>query len=432
MSIHWRAYFWGGAYAALCIAPLVTLLLAPTPAKGSFWWEVGIGLGFAGLTMLVIQLVLTARFRIDVIYYFHRYIAYVLLVIVFAHPLVLLAADSSLLRRFGPWFDSVPLLSGLGATVGLLVIVASSVWRRRLRSPYGVWRPLHLALALSTVALAFAHMHSIGYYSAAPGVRGLWAAIGASVAAVVLVVRVIRPALLLRRPYRVAHVQPEAGDAWTVTLTPEGHSGMAFQPGQFAWVSLGQSPFALQEHPFSIASRPNADGSLAFTIKALGDFTATIGALRPGVRAFVDGPYGAFAADRYPAAVGYVFIAGGIGVAPILSMLEALAERGDTRRHILLTAHSRWDRIPCRDRLASLRDRLDLDLVFVLEEPHVSWTGERGRITAELLKRHLPAARRQYEYFLCGPRPMTDVLEHALHAFGIPLARIHTELFGMV
>jgi predicted ferric reductase len=103
----------------------------------------------------------------------------------------------------------------------------------------------------------------------------------------------------------------------------------------------------MKEHPFSMSSPPCADSKLEFTIKELGDFTRTIGQIEPGETAYVDGPYGAFSIDRYRAP-GFVFIGGGIGLPPLMSMMRALAERGDRRPHLLLTANSRWERITFR------------------------------------------------------------------------------------
>jgi predicted ferric reductase len=263
-------------------------------------------------------------------------------------------------------------------------------------------------------------------------VKALWMLIGASLVAVVVWVRLVRPWRLLRAPYKVSEVRAERGDAWTLTLEPEGHAGLAFQPGQFAWLSLGRSPLAMREHPFSMASSPREDGTIRFTIKELGDFTRTLGETRVGERAYVDGPYGAFSIDRHPDARGYVFIAGGIGVSPIFSMLSALAERGDARKHVAIVAHSGWDRVPLREELASLKERLDLDLIHVLEEPPDDWEGERGYITAEMLARRLPTERAGYEFFVCGPVAMSDAVERHLHGLGVPLTSVHTELFDMV
>jgi predicted ferric reductase len=186
----------------------------------------------------------------------------------------------------------------------------------------------------------------------------------------------------------------------------------------------------MQEHPFSISSAPSPEGRLEFTIKELGDFTSTIGKVRPGETAYVDGPYGAFTHERHEAP-GYVFIGGGIGIAPLMGMLRALAERRETRPILLFYAYRLWERMTFREDIESLKSRLNLTVVHVLEEPPEPWDGETGRIDTGLLDRHLPADRRPLHYFICGPEAMTRSVERSLHSLGIPLSHLHTELFDL-
>ncbi|MHB1360916.1 MAG: ferredoxin reductase family protein [Rhodocyclaceae bacterium] len=236
---------------------------------------------------------------------------------------------------------------------------------------------------------------------------------------------------MLRRPWQVTAVRPERGNAWTLALAPAGHAGLRFAPGQFGWLTLGDSPFHVREHPFSFSSDADS-GRIEFTIKALGDFTRTIKDVRPGTPAYLDGPYGVFSTDYHPAAPGFVFIAGGIGIAPIMSMLRTAAARGERRPLVLICANNSWDEMIFREELDALRDRLDLKLVHVLADPPPEWDGERGWIDVALLDRHLPVNRRNLEYFLCGTGPMTDTTQRGLRTLGVPLARIHFELFNMV
>ena len=100
-------------------------------------------------------------------------------------------------------------------------------------------------------------------------------------------VRLGKPLALLRRPYRVESVRGERGGAFTLAVAPDGHPGLRFSPGQFAWVTLFGSPFADREHPFSFSGSAEAGGRLEFTIKALGDFTRRVPQAARGERVFV-------------------------------------------------------------------------------------------------------------------------------------------------
>lgn len=430
---------WLGVYLTIVLAPVAVLLLVPVPVGGGFWWDVSMGLGFAGLTMMAVQFVLTARFRratapfgIDVIYAFHRYLAYALLAVLTLHPLILVVQDPEVWSAvLTPWSAPIELAAGTISLAILVLLVAVSVLRKQLRIPYEAWRFTHLMASVGAVGFAVGHMWGIGHYSGVPAVRVLWWAIGMSLLGIVLYVRVFRPLRLLRRPWRIGSVRPEPGNAWVLRVEPVGHDGLEFQPGQFAWLSIGRSPLRMAEHPFSIASAPREDGSLEFVIKELGDFTRTVGRIPSGTRAWVDAPYGAFSIDRHPDAPGYVFIAGGIGVAPMLGMLRALAERGDTRRHRFFTGHSELDRIPMQSQIDQLGSELELDVVTILETPPEGWMGEVGRLDLEILDRHLPPERASLEYFICGPVPMIRAAESYLSQLGIPRPRVHTELFDM-
>ena len=438
MKYVWQGIFWIGVYLVLTLAPLFVLLLGPTPGGSGFWWDLSLALGFAGTAMMGVMFVMTARFKratapfgIDLIYYFHRLISLAALLFILVHPVLIFVDQPHLLPALHPTFISWPLAAGVLSFAALVVLMVTSLWRKELRLDYDSWRLWHLVLATVSLGLAIAHIVGVAHYVVAPWKILLWTAITLSCAGLLLYARLLRPFQLLRHPYRVQELRQERGDAWTLVIEPDGHPGLRFQAGQFAWLSIRDSPFALREHPFSFSGSAEKPGRLEFTIKELGDFTRQIRHVKPGERICVDGPYGAFCLDRNPAP-GYVFVAAGIGVAPIMSMLRTLADRRDQRPLLLVYAYHTWERLTFREELDRLRERLNLRVVTVLWEAPEGWTGETGLISEELLGRHLPAERAALECFVCGPVPMIDLSERALHRLGVPLSRIHSELFDLV
>jgi predicted ferric reductase len=433
-----RAILWLGVYLALVLAPLFVLIVESAPSGGGFWYDLSLALGFAGAAMMAVQFVLTARFKrmtapygIDIVYYFHRYLAVVGVLIVLAHPIILFVADPVYLTYLDPTEAPWHMTAGVISVVSLILLVALSLLRRRLRLHYDAWRATHAFLAIAAVGLAFAHIDGVAYYVSSGWKRALWMLIAASWIGLILYVRSVKPLFLLRHPYRVVRVAPEHGDAWTLVAEPEGHAGMQFVPGQFAWLVLRSSPFAMREHPFSISSAPRPSGGVEFTIKELGDFTRTIGTVQPGEICYLDGPYGSFGLAGSRAAE-LVFIAGGIGIAPMASMLRSLAEQGDRRPLTLIHACGSWPRVPLRDEMSRLAERLELKIVWVVEDPPPDWQGEVGRVDEALLGRHLPADRTTVEVLVCGPMAMIDSVERKLYRLGVPLGNSHSELFDLV
>ncbi len=436
-----QGIFWVLVYLVLVSAPLLILLLGPVPEGREFWRELSVALGFAGLAIMALQFALTARFKwlkapygADIVYHFHRQISFVALVLILAHPLLLFIFSPqtlALLNLFSaPWRAR----AGVTAVLLLLGLIGASIWRKPLKIEYTNWRIWHGVLATLVIALAIIHVVLARHYLNTPWKQALWITYGVFWVGLLVYVRVLKPILLLRRPYEVESVTPERGNAWSLTIRPIRHGGLKFMPGQFAWITALSSPFADSEHPFSFSSSASQPGHLTFTIKELGDFTRQVKNLQPGQKVYVDGPFGHFSIDRQPHAEQFVFIAGGVGITPTMSMLRTMADRGDKRPVTLLYANKDWDSIIFREELDSLKNALHLNLVHVLEKPPADWNGETGFVNRAVLERHLPKASKQnsVEIFICGPQPMINAVENALTDLGVPFGDFHSERFDLV
>lgn len=433
------ALLWLSAYVIVVVAPLFALLPGPGAGRG-FPWDLSMALGYAAMSMFGVQFWLTARFKratapfgIDIVYYFHRYLALFALAIAIIHVIVLAAAHPAAIT-WNPRDAPAHVTAGMLSLVLLVTVAVLSIARRRLAVDYEPWRWTHALLATLGFALAAWHLFGSGRYLDTAWKQGLWAIYLGFWAALIVHVRLLRPWAVLRRPWRVSAVRPEHGHVWTLVLEPadERTPALHFSPGQFAWLTLRASPLAMREHPFSIASSCESPRRIELSIKALGDFSASIGNVEPGETAWLDAPYGTFGVDRCPQAQSLVFVAGGIGIAPILSMLRTLADRGDRRPMLLIYGNRVWDRVAFREELDALARRLDLRIVHTLLEPPADWRGEQGVVTEAMLARQLPAPRERCEVFICGPTPMTTQVEEALAALKLPASQVQSEIFDWV
>ena len=436
-----QAVFWIAVYLALTLAPLILLMIGPKLPRHNFWQLFSVALGFAGLAMMALQFVLTARFKTlkapygsDIVYHFHRQISLVAFALVLAHPLILFVTDPRTLGLLNfvtaPWRAR----AAVASVLLLLVLIGLSLWRKQIGLSYTPWRVSHGILGALILILAMIHVILVGIYINTPLKAILWTAYGAFWIVLLLYVRILKPLLLLRKPYEVEQIAAERGDAWTLQIKPVGHDGMRFQPGQFAWLTFGKSPFSETEHPFSFSSNAEPTHPITFTIKELGDFTRTLKDLPKGQRVYVDGPFGIFTTDHYPQAKSFVLIAGGIGISPLMSMIRTAVERGDNRPLLLIYALDSWEGATFREELEALTNQIKLKVVYVLRNPPADWKGESGFVTKEILERYLPPSRESgdFEVFLCGPEPLTNAVEKALVQLGVFIGNFHAERFNLV
>jgi 3-phenylpropionate/trans-cinnamate dioxygenase ferredoxin reductase subunit len=321
--------------------------------------------------------------------------------------------------------------AGRASLLIFFALLATSLCRKQFKIEYDRWRIAHGILASLGVALAIWHIHGVGYYTGDPLRTAAWTAFTASCLLIIIYIRFFRPWRLSRKPYRITAITPERGDAWTVSVEPSGDHSLAFSPGQFAWLTLGSSPFTAREHPFSFSSSAESSGQFQFTIKELGDFTRTIKHIPVGSQAYVDAPYGVFTPDLHPRAQKFFLLAGGVGIAPIMSMLRTFADRRDPRPLHLIYGNSSWERVLFREEIDELKQRLNLSVTHVLSNPPPGWSGLTGVLSSDILNGLLQKVPADAAFFVCGPKGMIKSIQKALRRKKIPLRQIHFEHFDM-
>ena len=421
-------------YLALSLLPVAIAAAQPLPRR-AWLAELSSGLAMASFAMLLLEFALSGRYRrltarvgMDLTMRFHQMMALAALAFLVAHPF-LYGDYTQRPGGSGAQLTAAATVSGMAAWMLLLAVVAFAWLRTSLPWSYEAWRLTHGLGALAIAALGAHHVLDTGRYAADPWMRGFWlAAVGLAIASLAWAY-VVRPLAQSARSWRVVAVTPEAERIWRVVLEPKSARGFAFAAGQFVWLKLYRAFGRITEHPFSIASAPGQLPRLQFLVKEGGDFTGGIGRVPAGTRAYVDGPYGNFTLDGRSGA-GIVLIAGGAGIAPILSLARDLAATRDSRPLTVIYADRTAAQLAARGELEALARVPGRALHLVLAEPPADWSGLRGRLDTEKLKACLPrAGAGDWLYFVCGPPAMIDGVEKSLAELGVPLRRIVSERF---
>ncbi len=424
------------AYLVAVTLPLILSAWVGGPPR-PFHQELASGLGILAFSMVLMEFILSGRFKaisngvgLDVTMRFHQMMARTALVFALLHPFLYQGTPSGGQRPWDPTreltitTDFSALSTGIVAYLLLASLALLAIGRTQLDYKYETWRLLHGIGALLIAVLLWHHTVYAGRYGSQPVMTWVWLAMTGVAVGSLLTVYLLIPLLQKARPWRVASVTQLTPKQWEVTVKPDGHSGLDYKAGQFVWLNVGNSPFSMKENPFSICSAPAAGPEISFMIRELGDFTRTIGQIKTGTVAYLDGAYGNLSIDGRTEP-GVALIAGGVGLAPLLGILRQMRLTGDSREVTLIYGNRVIDQVAYRDELGAD------DVIYVLSEPPETWQGETGVIDAALMDRVFSEREfSEWVFVMCGPRIMMDVVEDHLINRGTPSHRILSERFN--
>jgi predicted ferric reductase len=442
-----RATWLGGLGVIICAPTFAYLALTSDaqlglPTSGGLWHKLSTITGLLALSALVCAAVLPSRLRslnrafgIESVIDLHRFLGVVTAALVFAHLACVVAAKPANINLLDLTTAPGRAKAATVSTLALVALAVLTVLRNQARLSYELWKWSHVTLAATVLVAAGLHVLLLNQL-VRDAVIGTMFLLFALLLALVLGHRwVWRPMYDPSTEFVVRDIRRENPTVSTVVLAPCSRDGRpattwAFAPGQFAWIRLDRSVMA-EEHPFTIASSAHSDAT-EFTIRHTGDFTRALRRLPLGATVWVDGPHGAFTNDVETSA-GFVMIAGGVGITPMMSMLRTAAHRRDSRPYRLVVVASAPQDLLFRTELAQLRQLIDLEVTEVLRRPVEGWSGHTGDIGVELLSVVLGGAHNatDVDYFICGPPALvTDALS-SLDILGAPMDRIHTEQFDL-
>ncbi len=427
--------------AGLVVA-LAVLWVAARPTSrqaGSFLGQL---LGAEGVLLLSVALVLISTLRaveqffdgVDKAAVWHRRVAIAGTALVGVHVATTSNPNATAL---GPTLGTIGIVGLATLTVWAIAPRWRSITPRPLRSAilrlmetgvaglvqrwlgsYGLWRGFH---RLTGIFLALGVVHGLMDASVfgSPLLRWSFVVVGAVGVAFYLYRELLARRFARTHDYEVASVTPIDESSVEIWLRPLGHR-FEFRAGQFAYVNL-EAQDGWHRHPFTIASAP-AEANVRITVGAVGDFTSRIGDLvEPGMPAVISSPQGHF--DYCRGTEHQLWIAGGIGIAPILSWLRSVAPGRLPHRVDLF--YSARGQAPLADEVAELAARHD-ELHLHLVDTEVS-----PRLTGEAVLSTAGGEPRELSAFLCGPESMVNALQKDLVKAGVKPANVHREYYNL-
>jgi len=226
------------------------------------------------------------------------------------------------------------------------------------------------------------------------------------------------------RPYRVQKIERDTSDTFTMHLVPEvGQAAFPFRPGQF---NMLYAP-GVGEVPISISGDPSLPQVLVHTTRAVGAVTKALGRLEKGGALGVRGPFGTSWPVEESEGSDVVFVAGGIGLAPLRPALHHVLEhRNRYGRVVLLYGTRTPEDILYEKQLRKWRAELDLDVHVTVDRATRNWRGNVGVVTT-LIPR-VPFEARQTVALVCGPEVMMRFTVMELERRGVAEDRIHVSL----
>jgi len=218
--------------------------------------------------------------------------------------------------------------------------------------------------------------------------------------------------------FRVKEVILLNGNVVEIELAPE-KGAIKFEPGQFIFVRFVAPATSSEPHPFSIASAESSD-HLKIVVKALGDFTGDLDKIKPGMLAKIEGPFGKFYA---PAGRKEIWIAGGVGITPFLSMARSLREI--TRPIDLYYCLNEPGEAVFLDELRAISATNPKFRV-------ITWfSKEKGRINVEKIK-EISEGVVFSDIYICGPLLFMRSLRDQFTKQGVESKNIYFEEFNLL
>lgn len=403
-----------------------------TPLAFPSVYKIGQIFGVLGITGLTLQLWFISRLPalergvgMEKLTRWHKNNSRLFATFIILHPIFLFGPSIMSGSSITTIINSITIYHYLGISALILIFatIFITTYSKKLKLNYEHWKIIH-KVGYIIVILGFVHSFFVGSDISVGQPLYYWWIFLAVTAAIPAFYRlVIRPFKLRHNIFKVTKLVKETREVRSIYL--EALNGAVFRaaPGQFAYVKFKSKSVSPEEHHFTLSSTPS-DKFLSFTVKSSGDFTSTLDNLKIGELATIEGPFGAFSNQGMTGP--FVFIAGGIGITPIMSMLRSTRPSDTT----LIYANQYFNEIVFREELEKLKKSAkSFHLTYVLSNEKKNGT-HHGRINPKIIKKevtNISAAK----YFVCGPPEMIKSIVKILKDLDVPPSQIFSEVFAL-
>ncbi|MBM4126008.1 MAG: cytochrome-b5 reductase [Nitrospira sp.] len=222
-------------------------------------------------------------------------------------------------------------------------------------------------------------------------------------------------------PYILSAIEPDTHDTKTFRFALPADATLDMLPGDFLYVHATLDGKTIKR-AYTPSSLPGSTGFFDLTVKRYesGVVSKYLHNQRLGDTVLMSGPNpGGHWVDGMATRVG--FVAGGTGITPMISIIRwILTQRIDAELFLIFANKTETDIICRQEWEQDIREYRNFHCHHVLEQPPTAWTHGTGRVTPDVLRRHLPPPGPDTCVFLCGPPPMVDTLETTLKELGYP------------
>jgi predicted ferric reductase len=381
--------------------------------------------GLVGMILFSLNLIIAARFRfveklfygLDKAYLKHHLIGAAAFVLLMVHP-VFIALKYTLSSSYSA---AVFLLPGnnLAVTLGIISLLATMlllIFTFYFSLKYNVWKWSHKLMGLAFI-IGFLHMVLIPSNVSRDIVLRVYMVSFSIFATASYLYKLFYEKYVKGQfTYLIENVQP-LGETIDITMTPVGNA-ISFEPGQFAFFAFKQKGIGEEPHPFSFISGAR-DSTIRISVKNSGDFTDKVSLLRAGTKVKIEGPYGYF--YKHPPKKDQIWIAGGIGIAPFLSMAQSVSK--DIKINLFWSVRHEDEKIYIKDIEEAARENSNFHYFFI-------HTAREGRLTVESISKREPILKNK-EIYICGPSQMMKSLREQFVKIGVASGNIHSEEFSL-